>query len=287
MTDVRIATRGSQLALAQTHQVIGQLKAAHPGLSVEVLTITTSGDRDRTSPVAALTEIGAFVRSVQAAVLDGRADLAVHSGKDLPTANPPELIAIYPERISPWDALCGSGLSDLAPGSIVGTGSPRRAAQLLALRPDLVLKEIRGNVDTRLAKVADGQYHATVLAEAGLTRIGRREAITETFSLDTMVPAAAQGALTLEAIAGSEALTLAMAIDHSPSRRTVGTERAVLEISQAGCRSALGVRATEVGEDLFVTGFVDDEQGPRRAEVRGPDGNTVATELCHALGIHP
>lgn len=287
MTDLRIATRGSQLALAQTQLVVDQLKAAHPGLSVEVVTVSTAGDRDRTSPVTALTEIGAFVRSVQAAVLEGRADLAVHSGKDLPTANPQELVAIYPERISPWDVLCGSRLDDLAPGSIVGTGSPRRAAQLLALRPDLVLKEIRGNVDTRLSKVENGRYDATVLAEAGLSRIGRREAITETFDIDTMVPAAAQGALTLEALDGGEALGLAMAIDHPSSRRTVGAERAVLEISQAGCRSALGVWAAEDDEELIVTGFVDDEHGPRRAVVSGRDGRTTATDLCRALGIHP
>lgn len=287
MSDIRIATRGSRLARAQAALVADALCAAHAGLEVEIVIVTTSGDLDRTTPVAALSEVGAFVRSIQTAVIDGRADLAVHSGKDLPVLGPDGLGQIYPQRASRWDALCGSTLADLAYGSVVGTGSPRRSAQLRELRPDLVIREIRGNVDTRLARVHAGDFAATVLAEAGLRRIGLGDEITELFDLSTMVPAAAQGALTLEAIDGSETHSLALAVDDPQSRLTVEAERLVLEISQAGCRSALGVSAHPTNGGVTVTGFVEDERGPRRSSATGSEPRSAAAALCTALEIEP
>ncbi len=155
-TELRLATRRSALATAQAATVARRLEEAHPGIRVELVEIDSTGDLDRTSPVAALTEMGAFVRTVQRAVLDGRADAAVHSLKDLPTAPHPGLVPIaFPERAEPWDVMVGSTLDALPAGATVGTGSPRRAAQLRVLRPDLRTAEIRGNVDTRLRKIRE------------------------------------------------------------------------------------------------------------------------------------
>ncbi len=285
MADIRIATRWSTLARTQSEMVAAALSVAHPGLEVALVPVTTTGDRDRVSPVAALTEVGAFVRSVQIAVLEGEADIAVHSGKDLPVAGPSELSAVYPERERPWDVLCGRSLADLPPGGAVGTGSPRRTAQLSALRPDLRIGEIRGNVETRLAKVESGEFDAVVLAEAGLRRLGLEHRIAHRFNLDEMVPAAAQAALSVESVTGSEANGLLAALDHPATRRAVETERLVLERSGAGCRSALGVLATPADERIDVVGFVDDERGSRRATVSGTDPADAAAAMCVALDI--
>lgn len=287
MADIRIATRASQLALAQSKLVGRALAAAHPGLAVELVTISTTGDRDRKTPVAALTEVGAFVRAVQYAVLDGAADIAVHSGKDLPVVGPDGLEAVHPERAAPWDVLCGASLHDLGPGAVIGTGSPRRAAQLRLLRPDVEVQEIRGNVDTRLAAVDTGRYDAIVLAEAGLARMGLENRIGHRFALRDMVPAAAQGALTVEARAASEVRTLLKAIDHGPTRTAVETERTVLRLSGAGCRAALGVLAVVGGSEVTATGFVADDRGPRREAATGVDPLSVGRALCDALEIVP
>lgn len=287
MADLRIATRRSKLALTQARLVAESLRDAHPGAEVELVEITTSGDRDRTSPVAALTEVGAFVRAVQLAVLDGRADLAVHSAKDLPVASLDGLEAVYPHREVAWDALCGGTVTSLAPGAAVGTGSPRRAAQLRQLRPDLELREIRGNVDTRLSRVEAGEFDATLLAVAGLRRLGLTARIDQTFGLSEMVPAAGQGTLAVEARSGTEAMRLVRALDDPETRAATETERAVLEISQAGCRAALGVYARFDNGDITVAGFVDDERGHRRTTVSGPDPRTAAERLCTALEIRP
>jgi hydroxymethylbilane synthase len=285
MNTIRIATRGSQLALVQARWVGAALQDAHPGLRVELVEVTTTGDLDRTSPVATLTEVGAFVRSVQQAVLDGRADMAVHSCKDMPVHGPDGLRLLFPIRQAPWDVMCGSTVAGLAPGARVGTGSPRRSAQLTMLRPDIVIDEIRGNVDTRLAKVASGEYDAIVLAEAGLIRIGRTDAIAQQLSIDAMVPAPAQGALAVEVPVGGPAEAVAVVLDHAATRRAVETERLVLERTGAGCRSALGVYAEAEGGTIRVHGFVADHQGPRRARAEGPDPEAAAAAIIRALAL--
>jgi hydroxymethylbilane synthase len=285
MNTIRIATRASQLALVQARSVGAALRAAHPGLGVELVEVTTTGDLDRTSSVATLTEVGAFVRSVQQAVLDGRADLAVHSCKDMPVHGPDGLRLIFPLREAPWDVMCGSTLSGLRSGARVGTGSPRRTAQLALLRPDLMIDEIRGNVDTRLAKVASGEYDAIVLAEAGLIRIGRTGAIDERLSVDDMVPAPAQGALAIEVRAGDPAEEVALLLDHAPTRLAVETERLVLERTGAGCRSALGVFAEVDGASIPVHGFVSDHIGPRNSRSRGSNPQEAASAIIGSLGL--
>ncbi len=285
MADLRIATRRSRLAVAQAASVASSLARAHPGLEVTLVEVTTTGDEDRVSPVTTLTEVGAFVRAVQRAVLEGDADLAVHSSKDLPVDGPEGLTITYPQREQPWDVLCGHGLGSLPRGALVGTGSPRRSAQLARLRPDVRIEGIRGNVDTRLAKVESGDFDAVVLAEAGLRRIGRQDAIGHRFSLEEMVPAPGQAALAVEAPAGSIGAALADAIDDSPTRMAVEAERAVLARTKAGCRSALGVYGEVVGDTIDLTGFVADERGLRSGVVEAGNPEDAARLLVEALEL--
>lgn len=285
MSDLRIATRGSRLALAQADQVARLLKRVHPDLEVSVVEVTTTGDRDRTSSVATLTEVGAFVRAVQQTVLEGHADVAVHSCKDLPVEGPADLIAFYPIRDAPWDVLCGHDMDSLPEGARVGTGSPRRTTQLHRLRPDLEVEDIRGNVDTRLEKVRAGDYAAVVLAEAGLRRLGRTQEIGHRFSLEEMVPAPAQAALAVEVRAGDPAARLLDAIDDLEVRAAVDAERALLALTRAGCRSALGALATVENGGIEMTGFVEDESGPRFARAEGPDPEEAARSLQAALEL--
>lgn len=284
MTAVRIATRRSPLALAQAAIVAERLRTANGEVETMLVEVTTTGDVDRSSPVAALTEVGAFVRAVQMAVLEGDADVAVHSAKDLPVAGLDGLASFYPERQRPWDVLCGATLDDLPTGARVGTGSPRRAAQLSMLRPDLVVEGIRGNVDTRLRAIGT-HVDAVVLAEAGLRRIGREGDIAERFTSDRMVPAAGQGTICIEAIEGSPTADLVRSIDDAPTRATVEAERAVLARTGAGCRSALGVHATTRTGALSMTGFVADDEGPRRAVSSSNDPTMAVDDLITGLGL--
>lgn len=283
MSELRIATRRSRLALAQATEVADLISAAHPGIEVALVEVVTSGDRDRTTSVTTLTEVGAFVRAIQEAVLDGQADLAVHSCKDLPVDGPADLISIYPEREQPWDVLCGHDLAGLFSGARVGTGSPRRAAQLRRLRPDLEISDIRGNVDTRLEKMHDGDFDAVVLAEAGLKRLRLEEEIRHRFTLAEMVPAPGQAALAVEVVGDTPAAATVRAIDHAPTRAAVEAERALLARSHAGCRSALGAHARHVDGQIEMAGFVEDGSGARSATVLGPTPDDAARRLQEAL----
>lgn len=285
MPDLRLATRRSTLALAQADIVAKAL--AEVGVSTSIVPVSTSGDRDRSSPVAALTEMGAFVRGVQQTVLEGRADAAVHSCKDLPTDGPPGLVAVYPPRAEPWDVAGGAAPPDWPEGARVGTGSPRRSAQVRLLRPDVEVTGIRGNVETRLAQVASGEVQAVVLAEAGLSRLGLHHHIAHRFDLEEMVPAPAQGAIAVEARRDSTEWVEALeAIDHPPTRRAVQAERALLARTGAGCRSALGAYAFDDAHgSVRMWGFVEDDGGPRRAEVDAPSPEEAAAALQQELGL--
>lgn len=285
MAEIRLATRSSALALAQTRWVAERLRESQPDATVRLIEVTTTGDADDRSPITELTEVGAFVRAIQEAVLRGDADAAVHSSKDLPVGGPDGLGAVFPEREMPWDVLCGSTLEALPRGARVGTGSPRRSAQLLTIRPDLDVVPIRGNVDTRLRKVADGEYAAVVLAEAGLRRLGRTAEIGHRFDIGQMVPCPGQGALAVEVRRGSPAEEMALAIDDGPTRRAVELERAMLAATGAGCRSALGVLAEFVGEDIAVSGFVADDRGSRRARVAARDADEALAALRQELSL--
>lgn len=285
VADLRIATRGSRLAMAQARAVAAALRAAHTGLDISLVEITSTGDIDKKTPVSTLTEVGAFVRTIQRAVLDGKADLAVHSCKDLPVSGPSELIAFYPERGEPWDVLCGHDLETLPDRAKVGTGSPRRAAQLRILRPDVDVVEIRGNVDTRLNKMRLGEYDAVVLAEAGLRRLGIQDEARHRFSIMEMVPAPGQAAIAVEAPSGSRAAELTQAIDHRLTRLAVESERALLEHTAAGCRSALGALGIASDVGLHLSGFVADGNGSRFGVAEGPDVQSAANNLQKVLGL--
>lgn len=262
---VRVGTRASVLALTQTGHVADALTRLGAG-EHELVHVRTDGDRLAGS-LATLGGTGVFVTALRDALLDGRCDVAVHSFKDLPTAAAPGLVvAAVPTREDPRDALCardGRTLDTLPEGATVGTGSPRRAAQLLAARPDLRVVDIRGNVDTRLRRIED-DLDAVVLARAGLARLGRLDAVTQAMPTDVMAPAPAQGALAVEVRAeqaGTDTpLGLALAaLDDRPSRLAVLAERALLARLEAGCAAPVGAYAhlaAEGGTTLELSAVV-------------------------------
>lgn len=284
MSDLRIATRSSQLAMTQARWVAERVLELQPDLDIELVEISTTGDIDRKTPVTALTEMGAFVRAVQQAVLDDRADLAVHSCKDLPTDGPADLMQWYPAREEPWDVLCGARLDELTIGARVGTGSPRRAAQLNLLRPDIEVVPIRGNVPTRLGKIGS-EVDAVVLAEAGLIRLGLLDSVAQRFALDEMVPAPAQAALCIEAEGNDAVRAVLDALDDADTRVAVEAERQLLAETGAGCRSALGALVTSNGSSVTMAAFVQDDRGPRRATVRASDSERLAPSMRRELGL--
>lgn len=286
MPELRLATRRSSLAMAQTRRVADLLQTVVPDLAVRLVEIVTAGDRDRSGPIARLTELGAFVRAVQEAVIDGRADLAVHSLKDLPVTESGDLVlAAFPERASPFDVMVGSSLEDLPEEAVVGTGSPRRVAQLARHRPGIRTVELRGNVDTRLRKIEAGEVDAAVLAEAGLDRLGRSEMTAQRFAVEEMVPAPGQGALAVEARPGSEAAAMAGMLDDARLRSLLMAERGLLAQTGAGCRSSLGVLARWEEGRMRLDAFVSDERGPRQTVVVGDDAEAVVAGARKELGL--
>jgi hydroxymethylbilane synthase len=266
-TPVRVGTRASVLAIAQSRWVSDLLTAAL-GREVELVEITTDGDRD-SQPLAQLGGTGVFVSAIREALLDGRIDVAVHSLKDLPTQPAADIaLAAVPVREDPRDVVVardGMTLGELPVGSRVGTGSPRRAAQLHALGLGLEILDIRGNVDTRIRKVREGAYDAVVLARAGLARMGRLDEATEVLDPLQMLPAPGQGALAVETREGDELTRELGVLDDPHTRAAVTAERAVLATLEGGCAAPIGVLAEVVegddGEELWV-----------RATALSPDG---------------
>jgi hydroxymethylbilane synthase len=251
---IRVGTRGSKLALAQAALVIEALRAAHPGLDGELCIIQTEGDRRRRASLLAIGGQGVFTRELEVALLDGEIDVAVHSLKDLPSTLPEGLVlAATPPREDPRDVLVtreGTRLEALTDGAVVGTGSLRRRAQLLRLRPDLKMKDIRGNVDTRLAKLHAGEYDAVVLAAAGLSRLGALACVqAEVLATEAVLPAPAQGILGLECRADDTATRETLAsINHAPTFVSATAERAVLSHFGIGCRLPVAALAETKGD---------------------------------------
>ncbi|SFR68154.1 hydroxymethylbilane synthase [Agromyces sp. CF514] len=266
---IRVGTRASALAMAQTKQIAERLGAAAKA-EIELVPVTTEGDTSRAS-LASLGGTGVFVTALRDALLADRCDVVVHSMKDLPTADHEGLrLGAVPKRADARDALCardGLTLAELPEGARVGTGSPRRIAQLLEVRPDLEVLDIRGNVDTRLGKVESGELDAVLLAAAGLGRLGRSDAATELFALDEWPTAAAQGALAIEVRrerAGRSLEQALEAIDHRTTRATALAERLVLAGLEAGCAAPVGVTAFLEDELLFLSASVYSADGARR-----------------------
>lgn len=235
MTTIRIATRGSAQARTQAEAVGAALESANPGLTVEYVFIETQGDVNQATPLHQMGGQGIFVKEVQRSVLDGRADIAVHSAKDLPSQQAPGLvISAYTERRSPQDVLVGRSLADLAQGATVATGSVRRRAQLRRVRPDLVFVELRGNIQTRLSKVPENG--SIVMARAALEILGMTGEIAQDLDIDTAVPMVGQGCVAIETREDDDTTIAAvMAIDHAATRRCVEAERAFLRELGAGC----------------------------------------------------
>src|SRR4051794_17962331 len=277
---LRAATRGSALARWQTDHV-ARLLGADVDVGVEVLIVETAGDRARDIPIHEMGGRGVFVKEVQAAVLDGRADIAVHSAKDLQSSPTPGLtIAAVPAREDPRDALVGATLDGLAVGARVATGSVRRRAQLAAARPDLTFVGLRGNVDTRLAKAAD--VGAIVVALAALRRLGYEERVAEPLSTSVMVPQVAQGALAIECRSDdTEALERLAAIDHPESHLAVDAERAFLAQLGSGCDLPVGAFFA----DGRLTGMIATLDGRvvLRDVVEGTDPEALGRELADRL----
>ena len=270
---IRIATRASQLALWQANHVAGLLRRVAPDCQIELVHVSTVGDRDRIEPLHHFGGVGVFTREVQRAVLDGRADLAVHSLKDLPTEPVEGLtLAAVPERASPFDALilpagtqAARGLDSLAPGARVGTGSLRRQAQLLHHRPDLLMREIRGNVETRLRKLDEGEYDAIVLAVAGLSRLELGDRISLELRPPLLYAAVGQGALGVECRLDDAGLQEVLRQITDPrAYAAVTAERTVLAEMRAGCHAPLGAMTTHGDERLTLQTVVLSRNGRER-----------------------
>ncbi|MEN6497564.1 MAG: hydroxymethylbilane synthase [Thermoguttaceae bacterium] len=266
---LRIGTRGSPLARWQAEWVAGKLQQR--GIEVALVPITTAGDQNQQGPIGAIGTQGVFTKEIQRALLDDRVDLAVHSLKDLPTDEVPGLVlAAVPPRAPVNDAFVSRrfpSFESLPHGAVLGTGSLRRRAQLLHWRPDLVMKDVRGNVDTRLRKLNQQQYDALVLAEAGLQRLGLAEQITQVLPMPAFLPAVGQGALGLETRADDHRTREAVAqLDHPATHAAVLAERAMLATLQGGCLAPIAAWGRIDGGRLVLTGRALARDGSQKLE---------------------
>jgi hydroxymethylbilane synthase len=287
VTRIRIGTRGSALALWQAHHVRDRLAAL--GHEVELRVIVTTGDRVLDRRLENVGGKGAFLKEIEEAMLAGEVDLAVHSLKDVPTSLPAGLsLCAILERADPRDALLSGGacLADLPKGARVGTTSLRRRALVAALRPDVVLEDLRGNVDTRINRLREGRFDAILLAMAGLTRLGRASEVTEALDPRAFVPAPGQGAIALECRDGDADTRAAVApLHHPPTAGAVAAERAFLGALGGGCNVPLGAHAFAAGAELELVGFVAAADGSTflRGEARGEDPAETGRRLASQL----
>jgi hydroxymethylbilane synthase len=290
---VVVATRKSALALAQSRAFIARLAALHPSVSFEELLVTTTGDVVQDRPLAEIGGKGLFVKEIEEALLDGRADIAIHSLKDVPPALLPSLaIECIPEREDPRDVLVtrsGLPLAQLPAGSRVGTGSLRRRVQLLAYRSDLEVVAIRGNVDTRLRKCESGEVDAVVLARAGLNRLGLGARATENIAPEVMLPAVGQGALGIEQRADDPAVSALLApLSHSDTKILVTAERGVMLAINGNCTTPVAAFGVRKGDSMHLRAFLAEPDGsrPRSAEttVPLPESAEAAAEVGRRLG---
>jgi hydroxymethylbilane synthase len=288
MKKLVIATRGSALALWQANHIKDLLETAHPGLSVELLKIKTKGDKILDVPLAKVGGKGLFVKEIEEALLDGRAQLAVHSMKDVPTELPEGLeVGIIPEREAPTDSLLSveyDGLAGLPEGAVVGTSSLRRQSQLAMLRPDLKIQSLRGNLDTRVGKLLNGEFDAIVVATAGLNRLGLSAPKQEILGPPDFLPAVAQGALGIEFhSANTEVAAMLAFLDHAPTKHQVLAERGFLTGLDGGCQVPIAAWSVIEGETISLTGFVADVDGSRPIRMTETGHVDTAWDLGLAL----
>jgi len=290
--EIRIATRKSALALWQAEYVKARLEASHPGLKVSLVPMVSRGDKLLDAPLAKIGGKGLFVKELETALMENEADIAVHSMKDVPMEFP-EGLGLYCicEREDPRDAFVSNhfdSLDALPPGSVVGTSSLRRQAQLLARRPDLKIQFLRGNVNTRLAKLDAGEYDAIILAAAGLIRLGFGERIRSSISVDESLPAGGQGAVGIECrTTDSELHALLECLNHAPTATRVVAERALNKRLNGGCQVPIACYAVLEGEQLWLRGLVGQPDGTvlLRAEGRAPaaDAEALGVQVAEAL----
>ena len=291
MKTIRIATRKSALALWQAEYVKAELLRNHPNLTVELVPMSTQGDKILDTPLAKIGGKGLFVKELEQAMLEDRADIAVHSMKDVPVEFPDSLMlhTICP-RENPQDAFVSNqfkSIDELPPGAVVGTSSLRRQCQLKALRPDLTVRDLRGNVNTRLAKLDNGEYAAIILAAAGLIRLGFEQRIAALMPVDTSLPANGQGAVGIECRSDDkEVQQLLSALEHRETRICVLAERAMNRKLQGGCQVPIGAYAVIENDTLWLRGLVGALDGSEiiRHQLRGPVAE--AEQLGVALAEH-
>lgn len=280
MTTLRIGTRGSALALWQSRYIASRLREIVPDIVVELVEISSEGDRVTDVPLSHVEGTGFFTAAIERALLSGEVDVAVHSHKDLPVESTPGLVvAAVPPRAPAEDVLCGrSGmtLAQLPPRARVGTCSARRTAQVLEMRSDVEIVPLRGNVPTRVARVG-ADLDAVVLAKAGLSRLGLTSAISETFPLDRVLPAPAQGALAVQCRADDQAVRERLAmLDHDPTRRAVAAERSLLHALEGGCSVPVGAAAWIDESRIHLLAGVFDLRGERTVRVSETGDEPVA-----------
>jgi hydroxymethylbilane synthase len=295
MGTLRLATRGSPLALRQTELVSALLRQAHPGLEVEPLVVRTQGDRDATSPLDQIGGQGVFVTEVEAAVAEGRADAAVHSAKDMPSVMSERFVlGAVPPRADPRDGLVGATLAGLPAGGLVATGSARRRAQLAALRPDLVFTDLRGNMARRVAVAEEGRVSAVVIAVAAMERLGWMHKVRDILDTVVLLPQAGQGAVAVQCRADDAgARELLAAIDDESSHRALRAERAVLATLGGNCTLPVGAFAEPAepaepassGAGLVVSGLLASGDGHTviRLSRTGDDPEAVGAAVARAL----
>ncbi|GAB5992578.1 hydroxymethylbilane synthase [Aeromonas enteropelogenes] len=289
---LKIATRKSPLALWQANFVKDRLEALYPELRVELVPMSTQGDKILDTPLAKVGGKGLFVKELETAMLEGRADIAVHSMKDVPVEFPAGLgLHTICEREDPRDAFVSNrfqAIDELPQGAVVGTSSLRRQCQLRAARPDLVIRDLRGNVNTRLAKLDAGEYDAIILAAAGLKRLEMDHRITAFIEPEQSLPANGQGAVGIECRLDDHELHALLApLEHSETRARVLTERAMNRALQGGCQVPIGAYALVEGEQIWLRGLVGSPDGTRviRDEIRGAvsDGEILGEQLAQRL----
>ena len=289
---VRIATRKSALALWQAEYVKARLEFFHPGLVVELVPMSTQGDKILDTPLAKIGGKGLFVKELETAMLEDRADIAVHSMKDVPVEFPEGLmLSTICEREDPRDAFVSnhfSSLDQLPQGAVVGTSSLRRQCQIKALRPDLQIRDLRGNVNTRLAKLDAGEFDAIILAAAGLIRLGFHARIAAYLPVSQSLPANGQGAVGIECRSDDAVVRALLApLEHTATRQAVLAERAMNRALQGGCQVPIGAFAEIDGDQLYLRGLVGQLDGQQilQAEVRGAaaDGEALGQQLAGML----
>jgi hydroxymethylbilane synthase len=304
---IRIATRKSPLALWQAEFVKAELEKHHPELQVELVPMSTQGDKILDTPLAKIGGKGLFVKELEVAMLEGRADIAVHSMKDVPMEFPQGLeLAVICQREDPHDALVSNhydSIEALPQGAVVGTSSLRRQCQLKALRPDLQIRDLRGNLGTRLGKLDDGQYDAIILAAAGLIRLEMKQRIKQTISADLLLPAGGQGAVGIECRSeDKQTQALLACLNHADTATRVKAERAVNNHLQGGCQVPIGAFSQLHGDDIIIDALVGAVDGSEiiQHQISGPAINAEklgieiaeqlladgADQLLAAIGAH-